>query len=153
MTDEATPHTWVAQPKSWRCSSCLALAFSQAGLVATGCPGVAPAVRDLVHDPRGHKLLVFPNTACIDGFVIGCMRCQRFASALPKIRASFGPGKQCDAVETRHRTRRMERWRILVKGRHPLSGVPLDGDIPQPTIAALSHVAAGADVNVSEDDV
>ena len=129
-------HKWVRQPRSWRCSACLGLAYSEEGLHRTPCPGVSPVLKALINDPKGHVLLVFPYTDCADThFLVGCQSCRRYAGSLPKLTQAFGElcGRGREASDGAAQ-RRAERWKALESGHHPRAkSQALDPPIPLPT--------------------
>ena len=70
-------HSWGRAGKLWKCSSCLADAYTKGAAnkrdeVGAGCPGLHAGMAKLLRHRWGHKLLAFSTRSSV---VVCCMCC------------------------------------------------------------------------------
>ena len=77
--EEADGHDWLNLGGRWTCKACMCT--NRAAFPPTGrCPGLTPALADIVRHPRKHVLQIAPMTDG-SGIVIMCSRCGHFAAS------------------------------------------------------------------------
>ena len=77
-----SPHQWVwsSRASRWRCAGCFGKRYGEGPPPVGRCPGFPERVRELLRDPKGHKLFIADFSAMDDKFVIVCGLCGCFTT-------------------------------------------------------------------------